>query len=800
MTDTRESAKNRYFSSRASSNSHRLSFILSVSVSAVIAFGMSASTDARNSEGFSMEEVVVTARKREENLQDTPVSIAAYTGTDLKYRQVDSSEKIGMVTPNLEFAAHAPASGNNASSQVFIRGIGQTDFLPSTDPGVGIYLDGAYIARSSGGAFDFIDLERIEILRGPQGTLFGRNTIGGAIVVHSRKPSDVFSGYIETIIGDDNRRDILASIDIPIGNNLRSSLVFADRNQDGYVTRLVDGEDLGNDNSLGGQFKLLWTPSNNTELYLILDHVEEDEHGSPQVFNSINSHQAFSIASSAVAGCPGVFGVFFPPVPPPGPTRTAAGDLIASQVGDTRCANNQFDAGPYHSNASATIGAQTGRSIELGSEFEVDGVNFQVQSDFEDFTFKSITTFRDMRAFGARDADNTPLTVLHTVVEDEQDQFSQEFQLSGNALDSRLNWLVGLYYFEEEIDEFYLVETAAGSFQLDANYKNDTSAAFTQLTYDATDNLSFTAGLRYTTETKRVTPDQRTLTNYALPTGLLPPNTPFFTDESEREEDISEVTPMLSASYRWNDNIMTYLSYSEGFKSGGFNTRNIAPLPDIRLFSPEYAKTTELGYKATLFDKTLRVNGAVFATDYTDLQFVVREGFAPIVFNAGEAEISGLEVELEWIPNNHWLITGGIGYTVAEYKELSKNVIDNGGVSKDNELAFTPRLTASIGIAYSVDINNTGTLTPRIDWSHQDEKYFDAVNTEAIAADSFQTFNAALIFESADGNWELKLAGSNLTDEVYRIAGFSSLSSAGSYAESVYARPRSWELDVKWRF
>lgn len=752
-------------------------------------------TFAADQKGFVLEEIVVTARKREESLQSTPISVAAFTANDLKRRQINSSDQLTQVTPNLQFSSQAPSSGSNASSQIFIRGIGQTEFLPTTDPGVGLYVDGVYMARSVGGTLDFMDVQRIEVLRGPQGTLFGRNTIGGAISIHTKKPAETFGGSASVKVGSYNRRDFLLSMDIPLSETLLTRFSIGKRNRDGYVIRTVDGKDLGNDNTFGANAAVLWTPTENFELLLRFDYNKENENGAPQVFNSIATTGLFARVASAKAGCPA-----------PG-----------TELADSRCANNQQNVGPYKTNGT----------FPVISTLEGWGTSMTATWDLGAVTLKSITAYRDMKWLASRDADNTPETVLHTRNDDTQNQFSQEFQVSGTAIDDRLNWLTGAYYFKEQATDDYYVEIPFGNFNTGGLVDNDTKALFAQATYDFTDKLSLTAGLRYTSENKAFTPIQSALTTYFFPiaaseknsdglyvhpvTGetfptvaggnvaMVPGGTIFFAQE-EVKNNISEVTPMVNLAYQWSDDIMTYFNYAEGFKSGGYNARNVKPGATPRLFAPEFSKTFEIGFKGTFFDNTLRLNGSVFRTNYTDLQFVIREDFAPIVFNAGKAVIKGFELEWTYVPVPNLQIVGGVGYTSSEYKELSPELVANGGVALSNQLPHAPDWSTNLGVAYEIFLGENGSVTPRIDWSYQSKKYFDANNTEAIAQDGYNLLNAAIYWTSPDEAWTVTAAVTNLGDKLYRLAGNSSLHASASYAESTYARPREWSLSVDYNF
>ncbi|MFQ5533438.1 MAG: TonB-dependent receptor [Sphingomonadales bacterium] len=772
-------------------------FALCAFTSPVLADEADEADSAAAASGFFIEEITVTSRKREENLQDTPISVAAFTENDLRVRQIEASDKLTQVTPNLQYSSQAPSSGSNASSQIFIRGIGQTEFLPSTDPGVGLYIDGVYMARTVGGTLDFLDLDRIEILRGPQGTLFGRNTIGGAISIHSKRPANEFGGDVEVTLGKDNRREFRGNVDVPITDNFRTKLSFSKRDRDGYVTRLSDGLDLGDDDTLGFRVSAVWEPTDNFDVFMAFDYNKEAENGAPQVFNSIASGNLFARVSSARAGCPA-----------PG-----------TELDDPRCANNRWQAGPFATNST----------FPLISTLEGWGLNLTLNWDLGFMNVKSITAYRDMEWLASRDADNTPFAILHTRNDDTQEQFSQELQFSGDALDSKLHWLVGLYYFDETATDDYFVEITFGQFNTGGVAKADTKAAFAQATYDVTDDLSLTAGLRYTDETKEFLPIQFALTTYVFPVGpselnaagdmfvhpvtgelfpliptgtaaIVPAGTIFF-EQVNHKKSVSDATPMASINYRWSDDVMTYFTYSEGFKSGGFNARNVKPNPGgLPEFEPETARTYELGAKTDLFDGKLRLNGAAFRTSYNNLQFIVREDFAPITFNAGKARIQGFELEYTWIPTPDLQVTGGVGYIDAKYQELGVKVITNGGVDESNALPHTPEWSLNMGAAYNFYLGELGTLTPRLDWSYHSKMFFNAENTEAIAQDGYHLLNAAFIYDSPDSNWQVVFAIENLTDKLYRLSGNSSLRASASYAESTYARPRQWSVKTKFTF
>lgn len=756
--------------------------------------------DDRADGGFAIDEIVVTARRVEENLQDTPISVSAFTEEGLENRQIFSTDDLSRATPNLQFATQSPASGNNASSQIFIRGIGQTDFLPSTDPGVGLYLDGVYLARSVGATIDFFDVERVEVLKGPQGTLFGRNTIGGAINVVSKRPAEELEGEAFVRLGTDDRLDSFATVSIPLGGDVFSKVSVGTRDQNGYVTQLQDpqGRELGDENERYFRAQLRYAPDSPLEVNLTLDHIDQDENGPPLVFNRINPEAAFARIASANAGCPA-----------PG-----------TELEDPRCANNQFAAGPFANNGT----------FPTYSTFELWAGNLTVEYELSDtIDFKSITAYRDNEWTGSRDADNTPLNVLATAIADTQTQFSQELQLVGTSLDDRLRWLAGLYYFEEQAQNDYFVTTAVGDFSLDGDYVNETIAAFANVTFDLTERLHLTGGLRVFEETKAFTPLQETLTPYAVgrPVACSPlgaasdPTSPIFSPlceqpldvgppvvvfapgtpllpEGEVDRDFSGVTPVYKVAYDFTDRVFGYASYSEGFKSGGFNGRQVFPLREVPEFDEENATAYEIGLKSQI-GGTLRFNVAAFTTTYEDIQIVLRQDFAPININSGEATIRGFEAEAEWVPTPDILVQATVGYTDDEYDELSDLAIAN-GVELGNQLAFAPEWTTSLGASYAIDLGGAGTLTPRADWSYQSKVFFDAVNTEAMAQDSYSLVSASLRYDHPAQPLRVIASVQNLTDEVYRVAGFTSFDTVAAYEEVGFARGRQFIVTIGYEF
>ena len=344
--------------------------------------------------------------------------------------------------------------------------------------------------------------------------------------------------------------------------------------------------------------------------------------------------------------------------------------------------------------------------------------------------FKSITAYRSVEALGFRDGDNSPHVIAQTQDTWDHEQLSQEFQIGGTAASDALDWILGLYYFEEEGTNLNFVDFAPIFIQSGGSVDNDSWAAFGQATWRFTDRWSLTGGLRYTDETKRFTPDQFVIEDRG--TGL-PPGFPLL-PSVEAETTITEFTPMVNLAYRWSDDAMTYLTYSEGFKSGGFTQRVFPPLPAVPSFEPEFASSWEIGAKLSALDDRLHLNGAAFFTDYDDLQVLVLLGVAPITQNAAAAEIKGFELELAARPTEAFLLEAGVGYTDAEYTEIGAQVI---GLTPDKEFAQIPEWTVNAGASYDFTLGAGAILRPRVNWSYRSAVYMDALNTPAIRQSAY---------------------------------------------------------------
>ncbi|HLF32512.1 MAG TPA: TonB-dependent receptor [Xanthomonadales bacterium] len=756
----------------------------------------------------TLEEILVTARRRTEKLQDVPIAITALSAEALDRRQVLSTLDLDRVTPSMQFTSYGQLSGNNSAAVVFIRGVGQLDPTPSVDPGVGIYVDDVYMGRAVDGSIDFYDIESIQVLRGPQGTLFGRNTIGGAVLINTVIPGDEFEGKMRGRVGEDSLWEVFGAVTLPASEDLAFRFALGARQRDGYVKRVYDGQDLGNEDILSVRGTMRWDLADDMQLIVKADYSRQDENGAPFVFKGMNTRAAVPAIVSVAAGCPGATIPFAPIVP--GDPRF--GPPNVPEIPDSRCANNFWNLGPYTNGGTAAV-ESTKDSAGISANFAWD-IN-------DSFDLNSITAYRDLDWTGIRDADNTPFVIITTDYTSESTQFSQELRL--NYSSDRLAGVMGAYYFGEDTNDRVTVPLAfppsppviasllaGGPGSRDLQYVNlttDSFAVFTEWSFDLTEALSVSGGLRYTSDEKSI---KATVMNLfpatlpdpnPLPTAAIPDGGPLFIYPDRFSETYDKVNYSASVRYSFNQGWMAYASYATSFKSGGFNQRYNAPPPGFVpvSFDEETVASIEVGFKADVTD-TLRVNTALFWSDYDDIQTIYRQGVVPLLFNAGKASINGVELEFWYEPIDRFILEGGFSYLDDKIKEITQIPGTVTGVGPDNTLPYTPDWQWNLAISYRFGLWSGWNLSPRIDAAYTDSQYFDAENTAITAQlDSVTTVNLGVVLNDDAGKWEIGLYFQNLTDELYPVQGNASLGTLG-YAEQVYARGRNWYLGVNYNF
>lgn len=702
-------------------------------------------TDSQDTAARTLDTVVVTATKRAENLQDVPIAITALTSESLDERGITNLAEAALLVPNLKLN-HGRDSAGQAT--IHIRGVGQSD--EHGDPGVGIYVDGVFLARSYGALFDLYDLERVEVLRGPQGTLFGRNTIGGAISLVTKKPGNEEEFSAEVGYESFDGLMLRGSAQAPLIEDVLSARIsIAARGSDGYTYNVLNNEALNNSGMIGGRAAFRFTPTPR----LIIDASVE------KVIDEANAPASF-ISSVRPGGGLDFVEDFIGPIS----DYVIGGPAGVSLSGRPR---------------TALLDASN------DSRLDVWGANLTGEYAWDNLTFKSITGFRETENTIRSDLDGSPLVILDQRSEDfTQNQFSQEFQLIGDTNSGKVKWLLGAYYFSEEQSLPIVVSLlpALGAdldFERTVNQEAVSTALFGSLTYALTDRMDVTVGGRYTDEEKKFNALRRSVVG-----GVVTFNEPGISD------NFSDFAPRVTVDYDFSDETMVYVTASKGFKSGGFNTR-AASSGQTQFFKPEKVINYETGLKTRFGGGIGQLNVSAFYMDYTDIQqqafFVNNRGdLVSSVTNAAEATVKGIEGELLLAATSNLELSASIGYTDAQF---DKFVDANAGDLSNLSFQDTPELTGNIGATYTIDLANDWSLKLVGDYSYQSETFFDRSNAPEIAEDGFGLTNISATLSTPKKNFDIVVYVHNLFDEEYRVSGVNLLNDFG-YGLNYYGEPR----------
>ena len=701
-----------------------------------------------------LEEVVVTAQKREAALQDTPISITALTVQDIeRYNMTDLAE-VARVVPNFKLN-----HGRDSTSQatVHVRGIGQSDELG--DPGVGIYIDGIYLARQHAALFKLNDIERIEILRGPQGTLFGRNTIGGAVNVVTRQPTDEAEFSAELGAGSYDSITGAAYGQVPIIEDrlFARAAIYGEKNS-GFTENTFLDEELNNNDVLTGRFALRALPTENLEINWSAD-VTRDESDGPGIFISgLDRTQPY------LPFIEGGFGSL---------STYVTGDPAGVSDLDSHVRKISNDSPNKHT-------------------LDIWGTALNISWDAGDYEFRSITGYREIEELIQSDLDGTPFPIFDQDSDEfEQWQVSQEFQLLGEAFNDRLTWLLGAYYFLEEhrLPISVIFDIGLGvnfGFDRTVQQEVETIAGFGSATYVFTDKFSATVGARYSSEDK------------TLESLRIQANGTISFNEPGISTDFNNFSPKIALDYQLTQAVLAYASFSKGFKSGGFNPRADVQ-GETQPFDPEKVYSFEAGIKSRWFDDRLQANIAGFYMDYSDIQQQVfitdpsGAGFVSTVANAAEATIAGLELEVMARPTDNFFFSGTLGYTDAEFDEFIDATL---GDLSDREFQNTPEITASIAAEYSVVLAQSWEASLGAFYSYQSEVFFDPKNVELIKEDGFDLLDLNLKITPPNSKFQLEAFIKNVTDELYRTNGVDTVTDLG-YALNYFGAPRTFGVNLR---
>ncbi|MBK0010873.1 TonB-dependent receptor [Stenotrophomonas sp. S41] len=705
-----------------------------------------ASTAGKAAAATNLDSIVVTARKREETLQEVPVAVTAFTSEALDKLNVQDISALGPQVPNMTIYA---ARGASSTVTAYIRGVGQSDPTWGSDPGVGIYLDDVYIARPQGALLDVFDVSRIEVLRGPQGTLYGKNTIGGAIKYISRGLPTETEGFAQITVGNYSQLDAKAAIGGPIGgadSGLRARVAVASLNNDGFGENTFNGQPVSDKQISAARFNLAAYAGDDFDVQFALDWTDD---------------KSGMRGSKMLAPNP-----FLPGYPP----MDSRYDIRSGM----RNLNNVESKG-----ASATV-------------------NWRPN---EDVAVKYVIAKRESDSQGNVDFDTTPVKLADVSGTYDDNQVSNELQLNYDA-GGRVRGVVGLYQFKGEAggqiqNNYFSVQFADNQ----GKVLTDSIALYADWTFDLTNKLKLDVGARYTDEDKRAIVLNRL---YADP-GFTRPVA--VTADFDKKTNFSNVSPKVSLDYQITPDVMVYGLATRGFKSGGYNIRaNAVAVPrSAEPFDDETVDSFEIGSKMGFFDQRLFLNLSAFHNKYKDIQLSVFTGidtngdgiddsFFGDFTNAGKGTVNGLEIEYQYLPTKHWLISGNLAWLDAKYDEYMDRGIN---VAKQMKFTNAPEYSGAVNLEYRTDLANGGNLSARVSYSYQSEVWPTTDLSPVIRQGGYGLVNAGVVWR-VDDAWTLSLQGTNLADKEYRTTGYN-IPAVGTLI-GFYGAPRQYSLSARYDF
>ncbi|WP_084399138.1 TonB-dependent receptor [Henriciella aquimarina] len=699
-------------------------------------------------------QVTVTARRREESLQNTPVAVTALDSSALEDRSLTNLQDMAQYVPSMVSAKSGTGGG---AGQFFLRGVGQGDYTVNVDPGVALYIDGVYYARTQGANLEFVDLDRVEVLRGPQGTLYGKNAVGGLINFVTRRPDapEQTKGKIGVSSRNGMRGEFAFNREL-VDDKLYIGGSVVGLTQEGFMSSKADPDDasplgmsvgrFGDRELLAGRGSILYTPNSDVSFLLRGDQSHKTGTSQPVILRGVG---------------PGT------------PTDDFLSDEQRENLGSFDDLYSQYRAPDEI----------TSNGVSLTSEFSFGGVDL-----------KSITAYRTLEQDTGMDYDGIDASIAEQRAYVDQNQFSQEFQLSGALFEDRFNWITGVYYLKEENEQVLTVDATAapntlsgGTIQVqNIDQEGESFGVFVNGDYDLTDRISLNAALRYSYETKDIGRMTTRYTDISL-------DTPIVTLMDRQDDDgWGQYTPSVGIDYQLNNNVLLYAKYSQGFKSGGFNIR---PAPsDEDTFDPETVDSVEIGAKTELLDNRVRLNVALFDNNYEDIHLLAREGASIFTFNGGSAYTRGAEVELDAQVTRSIRANLGVGYLDTELEEVKPGAALV-GIVEGNRLPYAAEWTVSGGIEHTFDLTPDSLIRTRLDGSYRSDVSYSATNSELDRAKGYTIINGRITYER--GDLSLSLYATNLFDEEYwALLGNNSTSPVTGYAYGVPGDPRNVGLEL----
>lgn len=668
-----------------------------------------------STEAAALNTITVTARKREETLQEVPVAVTAFSETKLDDFNVEDLSDLDSQVPNLTVYA---ARGSSSTVTVFIRGVGQADPLWGVDPGVGIYVDDVYIARPQGALLDVLDVERIEVLRGPQGSLYGKNTIGGAIKYITRPLDQDPGGRVSLTAGSYSQKDVKSNLNLPLGDSgLVMRLAAASLYRDGYGENRVTKGEVSDKEIITGRFTLGSSGGGDFSWRLIADTMDDK--------SGVRGAQMLGINRFA-------------------PTALPLDDRYDVRNGMPNINDTSMDG------ASLTMDWTVG----------------------DNWTLKSVTAWRESETETNIDFDTLPNIIADVKAFYADDQLSQEFQANFDA-GGDLTGVLGMYWFQGEAGGTVLNNFFNLSFgNTNGTMETDSIAFYGDGTWRFNDQLSLSFGGRYTREEKTADIFNQTFRdrNFTIPLATVA--------DLNDSETFSNFSPKVSLDYQADPDTLYYGLISRGFKSGGFNVRaNIAAVPASgRPFEDESVTSYEVGAKWAFADQRWFLNAAYFYNDYKDIQLsvftTIPNSNPPAFFgdftNAGAGTVHGIELEYSGQLTDEFLISGNLAWLDAEYDEFISRGVD---IADTQEFTNAPEFSGAISLQYLRMLESGGEIRARLGYSYQSEVIPTTDLSPDITQPGYGLVSAGVIWQ-VDSHWKLALEGNNLTDREYRTTGY----------------------------
>ncbi|MAL83463.1 MULTISPECIES: TonB-dependent receptor [Idiomarina] len=727
--------------------------LIAAAVTTLLSSPMALAQQNENTEAEDgkLERIEVTARRTNESLQEVPVAVSAFGEGELERDGIEDITELQYKMPNTTFQV---SRGTNSTLTAYIRGVGQQDPLWGFEPGVGIYIDDVYVARPQGAVLEVLDVQRVEVLRGPQGTLYGKNTIGGAMKYVTRELTGYDEFEVKGTVGTYNQRDLKVSGQTALADNFYVGGAFATLNRDGFGEFVNTGDENYNKELMTGRFNAKWLVNKDLNVKFAADWTKDDS-------NARGGHREQE-----------------------------------SLLSDEPRLTDVYDA--Y-------------TAMPTWNEVENEGYSMTVDWAINnDWMFKSITAYREGSTNTNIDFDSTvnPVLLVPAVYEDEQT--TQEFQFMYR--DDRLDFVGGLYFYEgEACGEFGTVLGLLG-LSIDTGGCVDTSseALFGQATYQLDDQWSVTLGGRYTRDDKSADVFRYTYAGIKfLDRGDYSADPIVINSDFTTQADWSKFSPHASVSYQVDPAVMLYASYSNGFKSGGVDMRaDVSLNPDAsNPYDPETVDTVEFGVKSEMLDGRMRLNAAAFFSDYQDMQVTVQRaieggGVASQVLNAADSTVQGFEIESTFAATPTLNFNGSLGYIDAEFDSVAFFNPETQQVEDVSDLwSFqnTPKVTANLGFTKEFALES-GSLVWSTNVSYRDDTQIFEVPSP-LDEEAYSLTNTSVVWYSNSSQWTVGLHAKNVFDEEYRVSGYNFGSTFGeNIVTGYYGDPRTVSLSVGYRF